>query len=211
MKKSRVDRWADRAKDHPVVSVFVVFFAIAVGVGTFTDALDKVFSFHKKYLKPTEQRHELTNTPSPTNRSHKVESPTPAPSPAYGFYFQPTKNPTNADGSKNYEIGFENLTAQPLLNFQFTIYFRQPIESVVYDFQRSTAYATGGDGLSADKTTFHWLGNQIMEDGGWVVFVIKTKNSPEIRKISTKLLGRDVHSGQLLPPDPEGLKQQTGE
>lgn len=128
--------------------------------------------------------------------------------PRYEFYFQPTKKPTNADGSKNYEIGFKNLTEQPLVNFQFAVYFREPVESVTYNFSRSTANFTGGDGLSADKTRFHWLGNQIMEDGGWVVFNIKTKHSPAIRRISTKLLGREVQSGGLLPPDPDGLKNK---
>lgn len=58
MKKTRVDQLTDRAKDHPVVSVLIVFCLIIVGLGAFTDAVDRVISFGAKYLKPTEQISE---------------------------------------------------------------------------------------------------------------------------------------------------------
>lgn len=89
----------------------------------------------------------------------------------------------------------------------FAVEFRQPVESVRYDFARSTANMTGGEGTSADKRLFHWLGNQIMDDGGWVVFVIKSNTPPSIKRLCTKLLGRSSDMRMLFPPDPVGLQE----
>jgi len=125
---------------------------------------------------------------------------------SYEFYFQPLKgNPTNDDGTLNYEIGFKNITDSPLLNFAFTIRFRQPIISVDYDFNRSSANMTGGRGLSNDRMEFNWFGNQIMENSGWVVFIIKTNSQPAIAKLSTNLVGRVVDSNKIIEPDPNGV------
>ena len=115
------------------------------------------------------------------------------------------KHPVNNDGLENYEIGFKNLTDSPLHNFAFTIWFVDPVESVEYDFSRSSANMTGGDGLSTDRRRFNWFGNQIMEDGGWAVFVIITKTVPQIKKISTKLVGKVASSNKVIPPDPKGI------
>ena len=64
---------------------------------------------------------------------------------------------------------------------------------------------TGGDGLTHDGKRFNWLGDQIMEDGGWAVFIIKSKTNPVISRISTKLVGRVVGTNQIIPPDPNGI------
>ena len=64
---------------------------------------------------------------------------------------------------------------------------------------------TGGDGLTTNNKRFNWFGNQIMEDGGWVVFVIKSKTIPTISKLSTKLVGRVVGTNQTISPDPDGI------
>lgn len=124
---------------------------------------------------------------------------------SYEFYFQPIKDQKNADGTLNYEIGFKNLTDLPLHNFTFTIIFDEPVISVDYDFQRSSANMTGGNGLTDGGKRFNWLGNQIMEDGGWAVFTLKTKNMPVIKRLSTKLVGRAVGSNKVISPDPSGI------
>ncbi len=128
--------------------------------------------------------------------------------PKYEFYFQPLKGkPENPDGSKNYEIGFKNLTTDPLVNFEFGLLFRNPVQNITYDFNRSSANFTGGEGLNHDKTKFHWMGNQIMGNGGWVVFIIKSKNPPNISKLNTRVVGRLVDSNKLILSDSGGLKQ----
>src|SRR3989338_190067 len=87
--------------------------------------------------------------------------------PKYEFYYQPMKgNPENPDGSKNYELGFKNLITDPLVNFEFALRFRYSVENITYDSGRSSANFTGGKGLNQDKTKFHWIGNQIMGNGG---------------------------------------------
>lgn len=125
---------------------------------------------------------------------------------SYEFYFQPLKGrPKESDGTLNYEIGFKNITDSPLHNFVFTIIFRDPVLSVEYDFSRSSANMTGGSGLSDDGKCFNWLGNQLMEDGGWAVFIIKSGTTPVILIISTKLVGRVVGTNQIIPPDIGGI------
>lgn len=125
---------------------------------------------------------------------------------SYELYFQPLKGqPSNPDGTLNYEIGFKNITDSPLHNFIFTLTFKEPVLSVTYDSSRSSANMTGGEGLSPDGKRFNWLGNQIMEDGGWAVFVIRSEATPVISRISTKLVGRIVGTNQVIPPDPEGI------
>ena len=125
---------------------------------------------------------------------------------SYEFYFPLLKGKLKeADGTLNYEIGFKNITDSPLHNFVFTIIFREPVLSVEYDFSHSSANMTEGTGLSDDGKRFNWLGNQLMEDGGWAVFVIKSKTIPVISKISTKLVGRVVGTNQIIPPDPGGI------
>jgi hypothetical protein len=125
---------------------------------------------------------------------------------SYEFYFKPLKgNPKDADGTLNYEIDFKNITDSPLHNFIFTLIFEEPVLSVEYDFSRSSANMTGGDGLTRDGKRFNWLGNQIMEDGGWAVFIIKSKTIPVVSGISTKLIGRVAGTNQIIPPDPNGI------
>jgi hypothetical protein len=125
---------------------------------------------------------------------------------SYEFYYQHKDTPTKSDGSKYFEFGFKNLTHSPLINFTFTIRFNGAVESVRYDFERSTANMFGGKGLVDNGKTFNWFGNQIMEDEGWIVFTIKSRNVPHIKKISTKLVGRIAGSNEIIKPDPEGLK-----
>jgi hypothetical protein len=68
----------------------------------------------------------------------------------------------------------------------------------------------GGDYLSSDKKRFHWFGNQIMEDGGWIVFRIETKQPPPIiTRVCTKIPGVIIPQKKLILPAPEGLKKKS--
>lgn len=135
------------------------------------------------------------------------KQPLGVPHPAlasYEFYCQRMKRPPENSTDDWYEIGFKNLTDSPLHNFRFTVVFAEPVHEVVYDFRRSSANMTGGDYLSEDGTQFNWFGNQIAEDGGWVVFNVRSSSQPAIARLSTKLLGRMAGTNQLIPPDPAG-------
>jgi len=52
---------------------------------------------------------------------------------------------------------------------------------------------------------FNWFGNQIMENSGWIVFIIKTNTRPDIAKLSTNLVGRVADSNEIIKPDPNGV------
>lgn len=217
------------------VAIIVVFWGCLVQFNSDKENAGEKTKQHisSKKEEKTKQQKEKNNSPTNTaSTAHSTGSFSPAISagsnnqvditynflntkqinstnelqPSYEFYYQVLKaNPENADGSQNYEIGFKNITKRPLLNFQFTLHFAYPIESVKYDHRRSSAMMTGGKGLSKDKKKFHWLGNQIMEDEGWAVFILKTKNSPNIERVSTKLVGKIVGEEKIILPDPEGL------
>ncbi|HTY21934.1 MAG TPA: toll/interleukin-1 receptor domain-containing protein [Desulfomonilaceae bacterium] len=137
-----------------------------------------------------------------------IKPPLGLPHPAlasYEFYFQKMKN-TPPGESDSWEIGFKNITDAPLHNFEFALVFDSPVADVRYDFNRSSANFTGGNGLSADGLRYHWLGNQIMGNGGWIVFTLRSVVTPEIRRISTRFLGRSPDGKTLIPPDPDGLR-----
>lgn len=127
--------------------------------------------------------------------------------PRYELYYQKMKSPPQGvPPEEACEIGFKNITDEPLVNFEFALYFKNPVDSVDYDFNRSSAIFTGGEHLSPDKRRYHWRGNQIMEDGGWVVFVIRTTNLPPvITRICTKVPGVRVPDNVLILPDPWGI------
>ena len=127
--------------------------------------------------------------------------------PRYELYCQKMKSPPeSAIPEEVYEMGFKNITDSPLLNFEFAIYFKEPVESVKYDFNRSSANLTRGKYLSPDKKRYHWRGNQIMEDGGWVVFIIRTKTPPPIiTRICAKIPGILIPDKKLIAPDPDGI------
>lgn len=134
------------------------------------------------------------------------------PNPALASFevcFQKMKNPPPNSQDDQWEIGFKNVTDLPLLNFAFAIEFVSSVNSVTYDFSRSSANMVGGEGLSADNRMFHWFGNQIAEDGEWVVFVIHSMIKPEIKRFCTKFLGRRGagSSAPLFRPDPSGLQE----
>ena len=126
---------------------------------------------------------------------------------SFELYFQKMKNPPANSQDDHWEIGFKNITDSPLHNFAFAIEFAIPVDSVTYDFKRSSANMTGGEGLGSDNRMFHWFGNQIVEDGGWAVFVIRSRIEPVISGLCTKLLGRSAESSTLFPPDPNGLQE----
>lgn len=126
---------------------------------------------------------------------------------SFEFYFQDMKNPSTAEKDNYWEIGFKNITDTPLHNFAFAVEFSNPVETIEYDFNRSSANMDGGAGLSKDRNLFHWFGNQIMEDGGWVVFTIKSKGMPKITRLCTKLLGRSHDASTLFSPDPSGVQE----
>lgn len=111
-----------------------------------------------------------------------VKPPMGAPHPSlasYEWYFQRMKN--QPSGATDYwEIGFKNVTDQPLHNFEFEIELDRPVSDMRYDFNRSSANFTGGTGLSADGRRYHWLGNQIMGNGGWIVFVFRCLGSRQL-------------------------------
>lgn len=127
--------------------------------------------------------------------------------PSYELHYEIMKTPPNKEGANNYyELGFKNITKKPLLNFTFVLYFEEPIKGIKYDFSRSTANMTGGKGLSSDKKSFHWFGNQIMEDGGWVVFIIETNNAiPAIKHVCTKYTGLKMPEKKIILSDTIGL------
>jgi len=127
--------------------------------------------------------------------------------PCYELYYQLMKDPPDTSRADNYyEIGFKNITEAPLINFMFVLYFKEPIDGIKYEFSRSSANMTGGQGLSNDRKSFHWMGNQIMEDGGWVVFIIETKTPPPIiTRICTKYTGIVVPEQRIIYPDKEGI------
>jgi len=127
--------------------------------------------------------------------------------PSYELHYEIMKSPPNKEGANNYyELGFKNITNKPLLNFAFVLNFEKPIKGIKYDFNRSTANMTGGKGLSNDKKSFHWFGNQIMEDGGWVVFVIETNNAiPAIKHVCTKYTGLKMPEKKIILSDTAGL------
>src|SRR4030067_2572944 len=132
-----------------------------------------------------------------------VKPPLGAPHPSlasYEFYFQKMKDSPNESPDQFWEFAFKNLTDSPLHNFMFAVVFEYPVESVRYDFGRSSANMTGGDGLSADRKRFHWFGNQIMDGGGWAVFVVRSQTPPGIKRISTELLGRVASLNSLILP-----------
>lgn len=159
--------------------------------------------------KPVTQAEPIENLLRSIFRSSK-KPPLGAPHPAiasFEVYFQKMKNPLPSLQDDQWEIGFKNITDSPLHNFAFAIEFISPIDSVTYDFKRSSANMTGGEGLGPDNRMFHWFGNQIFEDGGWAVFVIRSKVEPVIKRLCTKLLGRSADSRTLFPPDSNGLKE----
>lgn len=126
---------------------------------------------------------------------------------SFEVYFQKMKNLPVGSAGDRWELGLKNVTDSPLLNFTFALEFTSPVDAVDYDFERSTANMTGGEGLSLDKTRFHWLGNQIAEDGGWAVFLIRSKFEPVIARFCSKLLGRSNDANQLFLPDQDGLSE----
>ena len=98
---------------------------------------------------------------------------------------------------------------EPLINFEFALYFKSPVHSVDYDSNRSSANFTGGEYLNPEKTRYHWRGNQIMEDGGWVLFIITTANPPPIiTRVCTKVPGVHVPDKKLILPDPGGIPKE---
>lgn len=118
--------------------------------------------------------------------------------PAYELYYQPMKgNPSNPDGSLNFEIGFKNISGAPLFEFYVNLRFAVPIIDVEYDFKRSAVNLTGGKGLSDKKTEFEWSGQMLPTDG-WIVFTLRSKLAPEIKSIITKHHGRYVSNGRII-------------
>lgn len=118
--------------------------------------------------------------------------------PAYELYYQPMKgNPSNPDGSLNFEIGFKNISGAPLFEFYVNLQFAAPIIDIEYDFKRSAVNLTGGKGLSDNKTEFEWAGQMLPTDG-WIVFTMRSKLAPEIKSITTKHPGRYVTNGRII-------------
>jgi len=118
--------------------------------------------------------------------------------PAYELYFQPLKgNPSNPDGSLNFEIGFKNVSGAPLFEFYVNLQFATPIIDIQYEFSRSSVNLTGGRGLSENKSEFEWSGQMLPTDG-WIMFILKSDSTPEIRSITTKHHGRYISNGRII-------------
>lgn len=118
--------------------------------------------------------------------------------PQYELYFQPKKgNPSNPDGTLNFEIGFKNISGVPLFEFLVQLVFKDPIINIEYNFSRSNVNLTGGEGLSTDKTRFEWLGQMLPTDG-WIVFNIVSSQMPVIGSMITKHHGKVVSSGAII-------------
>lgn len=119
-------------------------------------------------------------------------------SPAYELYYQPMKgNPSNPNGSLNFEIAFKNISENPLFEFYVNLQFAAPIIDIQYDFSRSAVNLTGGRGLSDSKAEFEWSGQMLPTDG-WVVFILKSNSAPRIKSIATRHHGRYVSNGRII-------------
>lgn len=129
--------------------------------------------------------------------------------PQYELFFQKMKSPPSLDiADQYYEIGFKNITEKPIINFEFTLIFEQPVDTINYEHRRSSSNFTGGSGLSDNKKIFNWRGNQISENGGWVVFLIKTENPPPvISKIYTNVSGIIKPSNEVILADLDHFKK----
>jgi len=118
--------------------------------------------------------------------------------PSYELYYQTMKgNPSNPDGSLNFEIAFKNISGGPLFEFYLKLRFRAPINDIHYDFNRSGVNISGGNGLSADRSEFEWSGQMLPTDG-WIVFVLRSTSTPRISSVITKHHGKDVSSGRMI-------------
>ena len=128
----------------------------------------------------------------------QVKSQLDIVNPAYELYYQPMKgNPSNPDGSLNFEIGFKNISGTPLFEFYVNLQFAAPIIDIEYDFERSAVNLTGGRGLGNKKTDFEWSG-QMLPTNGWIVFALKSRLTPVIKSIITKHHGRYVSNGKII-------------
>lgn len=118
--------------------------------------------------------------------------------PQYELIFQPQKSkPKNEDGTLNYEIGFKNISENPLLEFKINLSFRQPVLSVTYDFSRSNVNLTGGKNLYDSNSRFDWIG-QMLPTEGWIVFIIKSEKKPIISNVQTNYTGICYPSGKII-------------
>lgn len=169
---------------------------------------------HIDFRKFAAQRPETHNSPMEellktifgTSRKPATGVPHPALA-SFELFFQKAKKAPGRPENEYWELAFKNVTDSPLHNFEFAVEFSEPIVSIVYEHRRSSANMTGGQGLSADGKIFHWFGNQLMEDDGWAVFLIHSKTMPSMKRLYTKLLGRNNDKMKLFAPDPEGLKR----
>lgn len=128
----------------------------------------------------------------------QVKSQLDIVNPTYELYYQPLKgNPSNPDGTLNFEIGFKNISGAPLFEFYVNLQFAKPIVDIEYDFERSAVNLTGGRGLSERKTEFEWSG-QMLPTNGWIVFTLRSRLTPVIKSIITKHHGRFVSNGKIL-------------
>ncbi len=123
--------------------------------------------------------------------------------PKYELFYQKIKNPQPYQNTnKYYELGFKNITKKPINNFEFTLIFEQPVDSINYEYRRSSSNFTGGKGLYDNGKKFNWRGNQISENNGWVVFLIKTNYPPPvISKIYTNVTGIFHTNKQIILAD----------
>ena len=183
----RVNYIIGLARANPIIASIIAVGIIIIAIGAVATNLDNIINVSRKYFPFSQKKVDV-------------------PKPSYEFYFQEKKeNHVEVSDLNKYEIGFKNISGEPLLNFQFTIYFSNPIETIKYEHERSSAVITGGKGLSSDKKVFHWRGNQIVEDDGWAVFSITAKRKLSIKKISTKLFGKIAGENRFILPDLEGL------
>jgi len=133
-----------------------------------------------------------------SNLVRQIKSQLDIVNPAYELYYQPLKgNPSNPDGTLNFEIGFKNISGGPLFEFYVNLQFAAPIIHIEYDFTRSAVNLTGGKGLSGNKTEFEWAGQMLPTDG-WIVFTMRSKLTPRIKLITAKHHGRYVTNGRVI-------------
>jgi hypothetical protein len=125
----------------------------------------------------------------------------------YEFTFQPRPSkPKNLDRSLNYELIIRNVKKDPLRNFALTVRFRQPVLEVKYDkYRSSSGELSTGEGLSPDGTRFNWIGDSLYGGGGFALFNVRSKEPPQISRISTKFVGRVAGTNRVIAPDPEGI------
>lgn len=70
-KMTRVERFFKWCKNHSIISVLIIIAIILIGLGSFTDSIDRIIIFTKKYIFQMENKIELDNLEYNKNHNNK--------------------------------------------------------------------------------------------------------------------------------------------